>query len=312
MSLFADDRDTGVVGEVDAGSGVEAHMFAKGFRRHDGRVGVRSHVAVIYTVECARIAAERIADHSSRARVFGFGGCYDNEAATERLFQLATHPNVNAALFVSLGCECTDFDGLAARVKDAGSTTGSVVLQRDGGTEKVVEKGVQLLSAFESKMSDDRVAITPADITLGLIVQGVDEPGVELGRKLTDMWESLGGRVVTIDGQSEVRYNQGGMLSLAIENTADAVMQLAARGAQIVVLVTGEWTVEGSAVVPLVKICTDAEVYADMQEDFDLLALDGSDDDLAQIRSVIARVADGMPTAAERLGHAQHWVGYKA
>src|ERR1700744_4627236 len=95
----------------------------QGYLRRDGRKGIRNVVAVAYLVECAHHVAREIVaefrepldafddpgaarahDREPPVHLIGFPGCYPNTYAEKILAQLATHPNVGAVLFVSLGC----------------------------------------------------------------------------------------------------------------------------------------------------------------------------------------------------------------
>lgn len=53
----------------------------QGYRRPDGRKGVRNLVLVVYTVECAKHVAHAIAQNEAETQVIGFPGCYDNQYA---------------------------------------------------------------------------------------------------------------------------------------------------------------------------------------------------------------------------------------
>ena len=46
-------------------------MEIRGYRRPDGGLGIRNHVAVIYTVECAKMVAGEIGSQFEGAQVFG-------------------------------------------------------------------------------------------------------------------------------------------------------------------------------------------------------------------------------------------------
>ena len=75
----------------------------QGYLRQDGRKGIRNHILVVYTVECASFVAQEIAKGESGAHVIGFPGCYDNDYAIRLMLALATHPNVGGVLCVGLG-----------------------------------------------------------------------------------------------------------------------------------------------------------------------------------------------------------------
>ena len=91
-----------------------------GYLRADGRKGVRNLVLVVYTVECAQHVAHAIAADEPDAHVIGFPGCYDNQYAVRLMLALARHPNVGAVLAVGLGCEYTQPERIAERVRESG------------------------------------------------------------------------------------------------------------------------------------------------------------------------------------------------
>ncbi len=78
-----------------------------GYKRKDGRKGIRNRVLVIYTVKCAEHVARKIVDevHHPEVELLGFDGCTDNQYAVNMLISLIRHPNVGAVLTVGLGCE---------------------------------------------------------------------------------------------------------------------------------------------------------------------------------------------------------------
>ena len=96
---------------------VAAETFM-GYRRPDGRVGIRNEVWVIPTVACAAGIASEVAaraQHLVRGSIdglrcfehpFGCSQVGDDLAQTGRVLAgLANHPNVGAVLVLSLGCE---------------------------------------------------------------------------------------------------------------------------------------------------------------------------------------------------------------
>ena len=78
-----------------------------GYVRSDGRKGIRNVLVVAYLVECAHHVAREIAGGyvDRDVHLIGFPGCYPNDYALTMMEKLCTHPNVGAALLVSLGCE---------------------------------------------------------------------------------------------------------------------------------------------------------------------------------------------------------------
>jgi altronate dehydratase large subunit len=94
----------------------------QGYLRADGRKGVRNVLVVAYLVECAHHVAREITlpFREQRVHLIGFPGCYPNAYALGIMEKLCTHPNVGAALLVSLGCEGFDKRRLARTIEASG------------------------------------------------------------------------------------------------------------------------------------------------------------------------------------------------
>ena len=75
----------------------------RGYRRNDGRLGIRNYIVVAYLVECAHHVARRIVEpyQESGVQLIGFPGCYPSGYANRVLDAMCTHPNVAAVLLVS-------------------------------------------------------------------------------------------------------------------------------------------------------------------------------------------------------------------
>ena len=148
-----------------------------GYDRKDGRKGVRNLIVVAYLVECARHVAERIAALSGRddVHVIGFSGCAPCEYAERVMTALCTHPNVGAALVVSLGCENFHRDELVEAVRASGREAALVVIQDEGGTEKAIASGLasveRMLKAVDSAK---RVPMDVSELVVGTICGGSD------------------------------------------------------------------------------------------------------------------------------------------
>ena len=62
----------------------------QGYLRKDGRKGIRNHLLVVYTVECASFVAQEIGKGEPDVHVIGFPGCYDNDYAIRLMLALST------------------------------------------------------------------------------------------------------------------------------------------------------------------------------------------------------------------------------
>ena len=149
----------------------------RGFSRNDGRKGIRNVLVVTYLVECAHHVARAIAD-SYRDRdvhLIGFPGCYPNEYALTMMEKLCTHPNVGAALLVSLGCEGFNKRGLARSIEASGRPVATLGIQDTGGTRKTICAGRAWIDATLQCL-DAQVAVPMrlSELVVGTICGGSD------------------------------------------------------------------------------------------------------------------------------------------
>ena len=118
-------------------------MKFKGYRRPDGRVGVRNEVLIIPSVFCACKTAERIGAQTGAAVLRHPVGCtqvgFDFELTARTLIAMGRHPNVAGVLVVGLGCERFRPSELYEGIKASGKPVEIVVIQEEGDTEKPVE-----------------------------------------------------------------------------------------------------------------------------------------------------------------------------
>jgi altronate dehydratase large subunit len=122
----------------------------EGYRRPDGRVGVRNHLLVVPTVICSSVVAERVA-----AAVAPIGtalphtaGCGqlgpDMHTTHETLAAYCGHPNVGAVLVIALGCEQVVAQHLADAARRAGKPAHIVAIQSEGGTVKATAHAIEI------------------------------------------------------------------------------------------------------------------------------------------------------------------------
>lgn len=144
-----------------------------GYRRADGRVGIRDVTLVVYLVECAKTVAESIAAGRPEVHVVGFGGCYPSSYAHQMLERLCTHPNVGAVALISLGCEGFDREQLAQVIHDSGRSVTTLVIQQLGGTRSTVQAGQEWLESLGPGPGRTE-PIALSDLVVGTICGGSD------------------------------------------------------------------------------------------------------------------------------------------
>ncbi|HEX7299146.1 MAG TPA: UxaA family hydrolase [Solirubrobacteraceae bacterium] len=153
----------------------------RGFRRPDGRVGVRNHVLVVPTVICANGVIEsldRADDVGPLALVTHQHGCGqigDDLALTQRtLGGIVTNPNVAAVALVSLGCETNQPDALADRARGAGKVVETFSIQELGGITATYEAVRRWVVATQTTVHAEREEIPAAELVVGLECGGSD------------------------------------------------------------------------------------------------------------------------------------------
>ena len=166
----------------------------EGWLRSDGRKGIRNVVAVAYLVECAHHVAREIAaqfrepfdafgddastsgePHEPPVHLIGFPGCFPNSYAEKMLARLATHPNVGAVLFVSLGCESMNKHYLADLVRDSGRPVEVLTIQEKGGTRSTIQYGVDWVRGARAQLAvQRRVPMRLDELIVGTICGGSD------------------------------------------------------------------------------------------------------------------------------------------
>ncbi len=153
----------------------------RGYRRPDGRIGIRNHVLVLSTCGCANVVARRIAAAVPGAVAVPCAkGCGQVGSGIEImrrcLVNLALNPNVFATLLVGLGCETTKPYELAERIREVSKKPLEVMTIQDcGGSERAVAHGVELARALvERAAAVERCEMGLGDLVLGTNCGGSD------------------------------------------------------------------------------------------------------------------------------------------
>jgi altronate hydrolase len=213
----------------------------QGYRRADGKVGVRNYVGVLTSVNCSATVARHIAEAAERSGLLkGFGhvdgivpithasGCgmagsgEGFEILRRTLWGTAANPNFGAILLVGLGCEVIQIDRLKA---DYGlGDIASFTIQDVGGTRRAVEQGLERLREILPRVDAARRSTVPAsELVLGLQCGGSDAwSGVTSNPALgnaSDRLVALGATVIL----SETPEIYGAEHLLYARATSDAV-----------------------------------------------------------------------------------------
>jgi altronate dehydratase large subunit len=182
------------------------HAFL-GYRRPDGRVGVRNHVLVVPTVICSAVVAERVAAAiapvgTALPHLAGCGQLGPDLTVThETLAAYCRHPNVGAVLVVALGCEQVIAQHLADAARSAGKPAHIVSIQGEGGTLRATARGIDIARDLAETLARiERVPCPASSLTVSVKCGGSDytsglSSNPVVGR-VADRMVDLGGAVV--------------------------------------------------------------------------------------------------------------------
>ncbi|USK36660.1 UxaA family hydrolase (plasmid) [Bacillus sp. F19] len=120
----------------------------KGYRRPDGKAGVRNHVLLMPTVVCANQVVNRIGQQvPGTVAIPHQHGCSqvgdDKERTHQVLVGMGKNPNVGAVLVVSLGCEVMDAEQIRDEIRETGKPVIWLDIQDEGGSVKTIQKGIE-------------------------------------------------------------------------------------------------------------------------------------------------------------------------
>jgi altronate hydrolase len=183
-----------------------------GYRRPDGRVGVRNEVWIINTVGCVNTAADRIARAATErfvgkvdgvhtfAHPYGCSQLGDDLTNTQRVLAgLIRHPNTGGVLVLGLGCENNQMESLLAVAE--GVAEDRVLYFNTQDVMDEVEEGLEAVAELVRRMEVDRRVECPAsDLIIGHKCGGSDgfsgiSANAVVGR-IADRLAGLGGGVI--------------------------------------------------------------------------------------------------------------------
>ena len=124
-------------------------MEFKGYRRPDGRVGIRNKILILPASVCASDTARIVADQVKGAVTFhNQNGCSqvgaDQQFTMDVMAGYAANPNVYGTVVISLGCENCQMDLVVEAIRQrTDKPLEQFVIQECGGTLKTVELAVR-------------------------------------------------------------------------------------------------------------------------------------------------------------------------
>ena len=126
-----------------------------GYRRADGRIGIRNHILIVPTVSCVNRVAADIASKTGAATLthpMDAPSTPKRIAPQRRLSSVSDgDPNVAAVLVVGLGCETASAKRVTEAIRDAGIPVETMVVQQKGGSRTTSDAGVHAIREMQAK-----------------------------------------------------------------------------------------------------------------------------------------------------------------
>jgi len=152
-----------------------------GYRRPDGKIGVRNHILILPTVGCAnetcRIIAQQLQGAVSLVNQNGCGEVAGNTKITQTVLAgLAANPNVYGTILVGLGCEPNSIAAMTSAIRErTNKPLQSLTIQEEGGTVNTIRKAIHLAQAMIQEASACCREMVPiSELMLGIECGGSD------------------------------------------------------------------------------------------------------------------------------------------
>ena len=183
-----------------------------GYKRENGRAGIRNEIYIIPTVGCVNNVCMRLANEANKLISGSIDGVYalthqfgcsqlgeDNENIKKLLCAIALNPNASFVLFVGLGCENNGMDGIKEYL--APYNRDNIAYFNCQDVEDEHSYGMKILKGFiETAKVFQREKVDVSELCIGLKCGGSDGysglTANPLVGKITDKIVSLGGSAI--------------------------------------------------------------------------------------------------------------------
>ena len=151
-----------------------------GYRRANGKVGIRNHLLILPTVVCANQVTIRIQEKVPGAVAIPHQhGCSqvgeDKKRTHNVLVGMGKNPNVGAVIIVSLGCEVINAEEVKREIESTGKPVVWIDIQTEGGSVKTIQKGVEIASQLIKEIEKTPVEKIPlSELIVGVKCGGSD------------------------------------------------------------------------------------------------------------------------------------------
>ncbi|MFB5197860.1 UxaA family hydrolase [Neobacillus sp. KR4-4] len=151
-----------------------------GYRRPDGKVGVRNHVLILPTITCATQAAHQITQlvHGTVSFIHQHG-CAQVGVDYEQTFRtyvgMGLNPNVYGVVVLGLGCETHQARSVAGEIAKSGKPVEVISIQDSGGTLMAIAEGSKAAAKMVQEASAQmREVCYFSELTIGTECGGSD------------------------------------------------------------------------------------------------------------------------------------------
>ncbi len=181
-----------------------------GYKRENGKVGIRNEIWIIPTVGCVNSIAEIIAKKAeakgSVDGIYAFThpyGCSqlggDHEMTKKALAGLVNHPNASGVLVLALGCENNTIEQMKEAIGEYDEKRVKFLVSQD--VEDEVSEGLKLVNELVDSSKDlKREEISVSELVIGLKCGGSDGlSGITanpLVGEFSDMLCAMGGTTI--------------------------------------------------------------------------------------------------------------------
>ncbi|WP_102346581.1 UxaA family hydrolase [Bacillus sp. Marseille-P3661] len=146
-----------------------------GYRRPDGKVGIRNHVLILPTITCATQAAKQITELVQGTVSFIHQhGCAQVGVDYDQTFRtyvgMGLNPNVYGVVVLGLGCETHQARSVAGEIAKSGKPVVTVSIQDHGGTLQAIAEGAKVAA----KMVQDASALMREECDISELIIGTE------------------------------------------------------------------------------------------------------------------------------------------
>lgn len=147
-----------------------------GYKRPDGKVGIRNHILILPASVCASDTTRIVASQVEGAVTFNNqNGC--SQVASDQQFTMdvmagfAANPNIYGTVVISLGCENCQMDLVTEAIKErTNKPLKTVIIQEAGGTLKTIEKAVR----FAKEMAEEASMLRREKFPISELIVGTE------------------------------------------------------------------------------------------------------------------------------------------